>query len=164
MNLRGVSPFELTLISDAFEVPGSPAGLTLDVESYHISKLLFKKNPRNLNHHFSANVKGVATFRNAHSYWLIEDTMRILIQAGIPQYIKKFIILFCFKETREVEVKIPKVFSINDLEFGFVVWLVACSVAIAGFLCELMWFYCKEGLRNFVGLCCIVRFLGILIK
>ena len=158
INLIGFTPFSLIPVSTAFDIPGSKIGLTADVETWQLSKIVLKRQVRKLSKNFSANVKGVVTFKNAHSFWLIEDTMRLLIQGGIPQYIKRFIILFCFKESRQIEISEPKVFSVDDLAFGFVVWLVACSIAIAGFLCELMWFYGKNGFTNIVGLYCFTRF------
>lgn len=58
-----------------------------------------------------------------------------LVEAGIPQYFLEYMYQFYFFDRNEPHG--PKVFSIDDLHFGFVVWLVTCSIALAAFLGEL---------------------------
>ena len=137
---------------NTLEIPGEKIAGTVDEESYITMRYFFKKAPRMLNQRFSSILKGVATYRNNHAYWLIEDTMQILIQAGIPQYIKKSMFIQFFKAIPQPVVKVPKVFSIDDLRFCFVVWLITCSVAIGVFLIEIIFFYGKTILIGILGL------------
>jgi hypothetical protein len=52
--------------------------------------------------------------------------------------------------------KQPKVFDIGDLEFGFVVWLVACLISTIVFILEILIRYLiiklRRGARNYIGL------------
>mgnify|MGYP003483889887 FL=1 len=83
--------------------------------------------------------------------------MRFLIQAGIPQYVRKNVYEICHK--REPKIKMPQVFSFNDLQFEFVTWLVACSIAVGVFFLELIWFYGKLGLTSVIGIFYFIRML-----
>ena len=151
---------EMFQIAEDTMDPSKKVAVTFDEETYQIGISFFKKHPRKLKQYSEKILKGVATYRNNHAYWLIEDTMRILIQAGIPQYVKNYIFEVYFREIQESKEKIPKVFGIDDLDYGFIVWLIACSIAVAGFVVELLWFYLRKGVKNFLGLYCLVRLIS----
>lgn len=76
-----------------------------------------------------------------------QKVMNALISGGIPQYLIDFYTNF---ELRPMLIprKDPKVFDIDDLMFGFIIWLVACLISITAFLIELIVFY----VTNFIGL------------
>lgn len=73
--------------------------------------------------------------------------MRSLTQGGIPQYFLKYIQKVVLKELPADEQQ-PKKFSIEDLKFGFMIFLGCCGVSLVVFMIELAVFYVK----NFVGL------------
>lgn len=41
-------------------------------------------------------------------------------------------------------IKVPKVLSIEDLSFGFVIWFIACGVSVTVFLAEIMMWPCVK--------------------
>lgn len=127
--------------------PGKKEALFFGGYSYEILKHLNETIPRKINLENFNLVKGACVWKNNHFYWLMEYTFRKIIPAGIPQYIKKSIAESYMKQTFDKNVKIPKVFSFKDLEFGFIIWLASCSMAFVVFLMELIWFYGKIGLK-----------------
>ena len=134
--------------------------MTIDVESYRITRSLITAVPPIMDYKMCALVKGMGVWRNNHAYWLMEDTMRQLIPAGIPQFLRKFVHELFIKPYKP-DVKTPKVFSLEDLKFGFVTWLIACSVAFSVFVIELTWFY---GVKAGFGLYCFYRILHEMLK
>lgn len=83
---------------------------------------------------------GIRTYKNNFIYHHIEDNMKLLIQAGFPQYHQTFVketILWFSKD----HGKNPKVFSIEDLQFGFIIWSISCGISLSVFMIEV--FYVK---------------------
>lgn len=92
---------------------------------------------------------GTSSYRNNFMFNLTEEVTQYLIQAGIPQYMRQYVTNFHFhlrKESRR-----PKVFKIEDLQFGFEVWIVACGVATGVFVVEVLLTYLK-GVFGLAGL------------
>ena len=81
--------------------------------------------------------------------------MRYLIQAGIPQHVRKTVFEICHK--RPQKIKMPKVFSFEDLQFEFVIWLIACSIAVSVFFLELIWYHFKPCLKSAIGIFFILQ-------
>lgn len=69
--------------------------------------------------------------------------MSKLVQSGIPKNFEKQIYENVFKP-RLGEEEEKKVFSIEDLKFGFVIYLVACVGAILAFIGEILWKKCRK--------------------
>lgn len=53
----------------------------------------------------------------------------------------------------------PKVFTMEKLEFGFVMWLISCGISFMGFLSELLHIKLRRHFRTLIGL---VLFLMLL--
>jgi hypothetical protein len=132
------------------------AAFTLDEDSMKIGQFLFNKIPDRLERKLCL-LKGIGLNKHNHAFWLIEDTMRILIPAGIPQWTRKFIYEMLFQKFKEEEDK-PKVFTVEDFQFGFVIWSVACGISLVAFLMEIFYFYG----RSFLGIFAIVKTLKII--
>jgi hypothetical protein len=69
-----------------------------------------------------------------------EDVLEItmwLIQSGIAQHFHQYYYWqeFIFNRVFEVESG-PKVFSVEDVSYGFSIWLNACAISILGFVGE----------------------------
>jgi hypothetical protein len=79
-------------------------------------------------------------------FWFVENTMRRLIPAGIPQYSRK-IIYDSFSKGKGDESGGAQVFSFGDLKFGFIIWAGACLIALVAFVAELIYFYGKKYLQ-----------------
>lgn len=144
--------------------PAAKVAVTIDEDSYRILLNYYGNMPRKFDVDFSILVKGIGVWRNNHAYWLMEETMRKIIPAGIPQYVRNNVLGCLFKETRQQKAKIPQVLTVNDLKFGFVTWLITCSIAVGAFLVELIWFYGTKGLTTALGLLCLLKNLRKLTK
>jgi len=64
-----------------------------------------------------------------------------------------------FKKYEPVIDSGPKVLTIDDLSFGFVLWLCACGISAAGFVLEIFVFQLRKVLRTFIGLWGILMIL-----
>lgn len=92
---------------------------------------------------------GIATMRNNFIYKATEETMSALVENGIPQYFLKFIQKVILKE-KPADPNEPKNFSVEDLEFGFVIFLLSCAASSVIFLLEVFVFYGGRVLRVLV--------------
>lgn len=128
----------------------SKVALLGDEDTITAARSYLKIKP-NLFDHKESLLKGIGTKKHNHAFWLIEDTMKMLIQAGIPQWYRKFIYEVLFRDFPSEEI-IPKVFSIHDLEFGFVIWAVACGISFVCFFMECIYFYVRKTIEEFSGL------------
>lgn len=99
--------------------------------------------------------------KHNHAFWLIEDIMQILIPAGIPQWTRKFIYDVLFREFMANEDE-PKVFSVEDLKFGFVIWGAACVISLAAFVGEILYFYLISQFMGLFGISKIFKNIKIL--
>lgn len=84
---------------------------------------------------------------NSILHKIFSKVMDRIISAGIPQYLESKADLF-FGTYQEFKKKIPKVLSLDDLSFGFILWMYACAISIFGFLIE-----CS---RDYLGLFCLM--------
>jgi hypothetical protein len=85
---------------------------------------------------------------------LSHKVMNQLISGGIPQYLIDYFINFDMRPLLQ-PIKEPKKFDIEDLMFGFIIWLIACGISITVFIIELTVFYG----RNLSGIACIINFM-----
>lgn len=151
-------------IQSEIYTPAAKVAVTIDEDSYNILKNYYGDMPRKINNDLYSLIKGIGVWRNNHAYWLMEDTLRKIIPAGIPQYVRKKAFGFFFKEANQQKTKIPQVLTVNDLKFGFVTWLITCLIAICAFVIELVWFYGVKGFRLTLGLFCLLKNLRKLTK
>ncbi|KAG5669302.1 hypothetical protein PVAND_017190 [Polypedilum vanderplanki] len=75
-----------------------------------------------------------------------------LIPSGIPKYLSDYGFWLKFRPRDEVIVDTKKILSLNDLEFGFVIWLVSISIAILVFVVEILRFLSRKYFRKLIGL------------
>lgn len=113
---------------------------------YHILKALLKNTPKLLKQETYTYMYGIGVYKHNFMFKLTQNVTEKLIQTGIHQYFFKYLMDYYFYE--RIEARGPKVFSIEDLHFGFVVWLVACGFSIGAFLCELLFVYSKKWIRT----------------
>lgn len=141
--------------------PTANVAITLDEDSYKVFESIFEKMPRKINTELFTNLKGIAVYQNNHAYWMVEKVMRFLVPSGIPQHIRNTIFDVSFKYSAN-PIKVPsgfinvvtspKVFSLEDLKFGFIIWLGSITVALTAFVLELIYCYGMICFKNFVGL------------
>lgn len=85
---------------------------------------------------------------------LNREIMNKLISGGIPQYLLKYFFDFIIRPRPE-QKEGPKVFGMEDLKFGFVIWLMCCFFSTIVFTVEVALF----NLRKYAGLISLVRTL-----
>jgi len=102
---------------------------------------------------------GLGMFRNSILYPIFDKAMKILIPSGIPQYLPEFHENLFLTRYHDLSVKMPRILKLDDLAFGFILWLIACGISIAGFVVELLSQQIVKGtkilispLRDLIGL------------
>jgi hypothetical protein len=77
---------------------------------------------------------------HAH-YDYIEEVVQLIGSSGLLQYYVKTMQWYrYYRNFIERQDSHLKVFSLEDLSFGFLPWLVAISISLISFLLELIWF------------------------
>ena len=95
---------------------------------------------------------GFGAFKNHFMNELIEDTLQLMIPAGIPQYLFEHHKWLKFGRVHVNKKGGPNVLSIDDLSFGFVLWAVACGLAVIVFCAELFGLWLKLAIDRIIGL------------
>lgn len=86
--------------------------------------------------------------RNNFLFKQTENVVQRFTQMGIMQHILEYHIWICNRPIITIEENDPKVLTMDDLEFGFIIWLTVIFVSILGFLFE----YTKFGLNVLFGM------------
>jgi hypothetical protein len=115
---------------------------------------------------------GFVMRRNHFLYWLTEETLRDLINGGIPQYIENFYLEWFNSQASIIDKNDPKILSIDDLNYGFVIWSVAISITLIVFIAEFLMKYfvvklcngVKNKLQKFLGLIFVIGWLRKYLK
>lgn len=94
---------------------------------------------------------------NNFMYSLTQDVMDKLLPMGIIQHWMDADFLEIYKGFSNV--KQPKVLNVEDLSFGFVLWLLACGLSCGCFLVEVLYERLKEVVRMAVGLVLMFKVL-----
>jgi hypothetical protein len=114
---------------------------------------------------------GIMTGRNQFIFRLTEETLRDLISGGIPQHIYKFHMDMVFPPNSKDDLG-PSVLGIDDLNYGFVIWIVAIVITLLAFIAELcMKFFIvklfnriKKNLRKLLGIILVIDWLRNYLK
>jgi hypothetical protein len=109
---------------------------------------------------------GLVMRRNQFLYWLTEETLRDLITGGIPQQLVKFYEDINYPLKKEDPAD-PKVLSIDDLHYGFVIWIVASYITLIAFIAEFLmnffivklWNGVKKNLQKLLGIIFVMKWL-----
>lgn len=113
-------------------------------------RVLMTPVPRILRERLIAPPEGLCVYRNNFAATLHVKIMDALITAGIPQHWYKFTVEFELRSVPDPPRE-PKVFSIEDLKYGFIIWLVAISVSVGSFLLECCIYFNILAIRSMVG-------------
>lgn len=87
-----------------------------------------------------------------------------ILPAGIPKYLLDYHMWMLFKKYEGFIDNSPKVLTINDLCFGFVLWLGACGLSIVAFMLEIVRFKLRKIFRILIGLTMFLRILIVRLK
>lgn len=79
--------------------------------------------------------------KNHYLFGIINEVMERIVPSGIPQFLHNF---HRWNDFLRIMIDPPQkqteVLTMNDLGFGFVMWLVACAISTFGFIIEItMW-------------------------
>ena len=126
--------------------------------TYRIMKSLIKETPEImpketiLIRHF-----GTSTYKNNYMFYLTDKITQYLVEAGIPQQLRQYVIDYHFPIKEQSSD--PLVFKVEDLDFGFVVWLGACAISTCVFLVEFLSVKIKLLVQNVCGLRALIIIL-----
>jgi hypothetical protein len=107
----------------------------------------------------STSPAAVYTTHSSFIYRHLNSILEKIIPAGIPHYLYDYYSLMLFKKFQPFVDKSPRILTVNDLSFGFVLWLCACSVSTAAFLMETVSFKIRKLVHELFGLCGLLRTL-----
>lgn len=99
---------------------------------------MFKNPPIMMKEKLQTFHYGVAVMKNNFIYHLTEDVMSALIEAGIPQYFLNYIEDVVLKELLADPIELKK-FGVEDLTFGFVIFLGFCALSVLIFFLEIIY-------------------------
>lgn len=117
--------------------------IALSKIDYHVTKAAFK-NTKVIQESRNSESYGICVIRNNFGYKITGKVITDLTQGGIMQYLFDYLINFeVWRRCLDDDVPSPTVFSIGDLEFGFIIWLVACGISFCAFIMELLWYFVK---------------------
>jgi hypothetical protein len=137
------------------ENPSTKSGIVLTEIDYKVIKSVTEFVPKMMKQKLEFEPWGICSFKNNFAFKLVEDTMAYLIQAGIPQHVFNYFVNFDLTPIIG-KPKEPRVFSFSDLKFGFVIWLIACGISTAVFICEILWKFVstkiQKAIEEIIGL------------
>ena len=102
--------------------------------------------------HKSLDISVLFTLRNSFIYEILYEVLEKTFPFGIPQNLIKFHNSVIFQKYEPIDDNSPKVLTLNDLGFGFVLWLGACGISIVGFMLEIFRIRVAEQLKSLIGL------------
>ena len=111
-----------------------------------------------------AAISALFTKRNSFIYDILNQVLEKIIPAGIPQYLVKYHESNMYKEYVPIVDNSPRVLTVDDLEYGFVLWLGACGISVVGFLLEFIWFKLRKVLRIMIGLWLFLKVLKMRLR
>lgn len=140
-----MSPSGLSLIFHQLAISSSKVAIAVTKKDFRILKTTLKHAPKLLKQETYTYMFGIGVYKHNFMFKLTYEVMEKLIQTGIHRYFMKYIMDYYFYD--RIEERGPQVFSIDDLHFGFVIWLAACGVAVGAFGCEVLWYYLNKWIR-----------------
>lgn len=164
LNAQEVTYLETVKVFENLYESSSKSSLILTEIDYKAMRACFKDIPKVIDQYIALDPWGVCTYFDNFALQLIDNTMPLLIQAGIPQHFYSYLLEFEL-HALPLSPKAPRVFKFSDLEFGFVVWLIACGISTLAFSCEILWKVVKvkgkKVIGNAVGLFFLMRRIKI---
>lgn len=110
---------------------------------YGVFKAFGQNIPRIIDEKIEFTPFAVNVPKDSFGSALVIETMKYLVGGGVPQQLFHLFFDFELMPMLDDEPE-PRVFSLNDLGFGFVVWLIACGISVLAFVCEILYIYLKN--------------------
>lgn len=109
--------------------------------------------------HPNPSLAAIVTDANSFLHKVFVQIMDKLIPAGIPQHLYNYHESMMFKPYEPDNSKKPKVLSIDDLFFGFILWICACGISSFAFFMEILCNKLSLLFRNCLSVLIILLFL-----
>jgi hypothetical protein len=103
-------------------------------------------------------------FDTGRNNMILKQLNRVIsrfIPAGIVKHELDYGQWYMLRPFDEELVDPRKILALSDLEFGFVLWLASCSVALLVFFGELLWSRIVKVMENLLKLLEFLRFLKV---
>lgn len=126
--------------------------------------------PRRLKERLIGSTIAVGVARNNFLFPLLNEVFDQLISGGIPQHLKKFHderLMYVRRVRAQKNETIKDSFTMDDLDYGFKIWIITCGVSSLVFLLEFLVVYLKfllSCIRNLIGLYFVALFLKKYVK
>lgn len=138
--------------------PVSKTAIPLSYVDIKLAKLAYQDIPRVIKERLISPPEGICVNRNNFAAALNQKVMNRLITGGVPQFLYKFTVEFELRSVPDPP-RGPKVFTVEDLKFGFMIWLATISVSVAAFFLELIYYYLVKIIRETFGIFSFLRIL-----
>lgn len=102
----------------------------LMIKTFLKAKLEVMKNEK-----YQTFLTNTGTMYMNHMNHFVNEVFAKLIESGIPQHFNQRVFNLFPHPQELIE---PKVFTVDDLWFGFLIWLIACGVSTAAFIMEII--------------------------
>lgn len=141
------------------QIQNSSAKLAFFCEErlYHEFTYKFGKTGFMMKDRLYSTTGGVSLIANNFFLRLLEKGMRNLIPSGIPQHSMEYHSAYWIRRLGNFK-KNPQVLKIEDLSFGFLIWIGSCGISVAVFMLETINVQLRKFLQLARGL------LGVLIS
>lgn len=88
-----------------------------------------------LSDNFRTSTSGFGFYGGNFFFPIVDKTVQQLTDTGIVNNLVKTVLMTKIKMEK---VKNAKVLLVNDLSFGFVIWLMSCGISVVIFACEMI--------------------------
>jgi hypothetical protein len=89
----------------------------------------------------------------------VDEILNRLIEAGIEKYHSEYAKWIDIRPSKDEPEDTRRIFSLNDLEYGFVLWLAACLGSFLVFVYEINSLRLRRKLRVLIGLVDFLRLM-----
>jgi hypothetical protein len=133
---------------DIFFDPKKKCAMVVDNDIYREITFLCNRQPKRLRGTIASTPTVLLYSRYGIIAKYVNDLINRLIEGGVPQQWNRYYAWHKYVLGSEFDKKKgPQVFSLENVSYGFNVWMIACSVSILGFLAE-----CIQVIDNFIFL------------
>jgi hypothetical protein len=136
----------------------SKSAMMVTEQDYNTIKAYGNNMPKLMPEKLEFDPFGICTYHDAFNFPLIDKTGKYLIQGGIMQHLYDYFLNFEMKPLIDDETG-PNVFGLNELGFGFIIWLIACGISTVVFIAEVLYVKGKKLMESVLGLIALLILL-----
>lgn len=110
----------------------------LGIEPNRIKKRLMNSN------------NGISMNPNNFLFHLLSDSIFDLNSGGFPQFLKQLYLHYHLLDSKSPILRGPQVMTVDDLNYGFTIWIIASGVSVLGFFVEFLMLHFTTLKKNFM--------------